>query len=55
MQSGIRDSGVFPHSSSYNALRNGPLGLPQRNELPGNHMHVPYELVADDAFLLPIL
>ena len=52
MQGRICDSGVFLHSSSYNALKNRPLCLPQRNMLPGNEMPVPYMLVADDAFLL---
>jgi len=52
MQRRICDSGVFLHSSSYNALKNGPLCLPQRDVLPENEMSVPYMLVADDAFLL---
>jgi hypothetical protein len=46
------DSGVFVHSSSYNALKNGPLRLPQQKVLPGNEMPVPYVLLAEDAFLL---
>jgi hypothetical protein len=52
MQERIHDSGVFLHSSSYNALKNGPLRLPQPKVLLGNVMPVPYVLVADDAFLL---
>ena len=52
MRGRICDSAVFLHSSSYNALQNGQLYLPQQKVPPGNEMPAPYVLVADDAFLL---
>jgi len=44
MQGRTCDSGVFLHSSSYNALKNGQFCLPQWNVLPGNEIPVPYML-----------
>lgn len=48
----ISDGGLFRESTLSNAIQNNSLHFPSSKSLPGRQHHVPYVIVADDAFPL---
>lgn len=51
-QGRISDGDVFKNTSFYKKLQKNELNLPENEPLPGRTLHLPYVLVADDAFPL---
>jgi hypothetical protein len=51
-QGRISVGGVFNHTTLYEKMRQGKLGIPEPKVFPGRTQPVPYVFVADDAFAL---
>lgn len=48
----VSDGGVFKNSTLFSALESNGLNIPSSKVLPGEEFHLPYMIVADDAFPL---